>query len=56
VSESNYHSVLQTTNLAVGYTNWKKGFSLFDNLNLNLNQGELVCFMGSNGIGKDNIN
>jgi iron complex transport system ATP-binding protein len=47
--------MLQTRNLAAGYKLDGKDFPLFDNLNLNLNKGELVCFMGSNGIGKTTL-
>lgn len=46
---------LHTTNLVVGYSKDKKDFPLFGELNLSLNSGELVCFMGSNGIGKTTL-
>lgn len=46
---------LHTTNLVVGYTKDKKDFPLFEELNLSLHSGELVCFMGSNGIGKTTL-
>lgn len=46
---------LRTTNLRVGYTKDKKNFPLFEGLNLSLHSGELVCFMGSNGIGKTTL-
>lgn len=47
--------MLRTRNLAAGYKLDGKDFLLFDNLNLNLYKGELVCFMGSNGIGKTTL-
>lgn len=47
--------VMSTTDLVVGYKTDKKDHTLFDNLNLKLKQGELVCFMGSNGIGKSTL-
>ncbi len=46
---------MSTTDLVVGYKTDKKDHTLFDNLNLKLKQGELVCFMGSNGIGKSTL-
>lgn len=42
---------LSTKNLSVGYGN----HILLSDLNLELNSGELVCFMGSNGIGKSTL-
>jgi len=46
---------LRTTNLVVGYTKDKMDFPLFAELNLSLHSGELVCFMGSNGVGKTTL-
>jgi iron complex transport system ATP-binding protein len=46
---------MKTAGLAVGYEKDKKDHTLFDNLNLTLSSGELVCFMGSNGIGKSTL-
>lgn len=46
---------LHTTDLVVGYTKDKKDFPLFGELNLSLHSGDLVCFMGSNGIGKTTL-
>lgn len=46
---------MNTTNLVVGYRTDKKDHTLFDNLNMKLKQGELVCFMGSNGVGKSTL-
>jgi iron complex transport system ATP-binding protein len=46
-------TTLSTRNLSVGYTNPLN--ILFENINLSLNTGELVCFMGPNGIGKSTL-
>lgn len=46
---------LLTKDLAVGYVKEKRPHTLFDSLNLSLNMGELVCFMGSNGVGKTTL-
>jgi iron complex transport system ATP-binding protein len=45
-------SLLHTRQLTVGYP---KAEFLFENLNLELNPGELICFMGPNGIGKSTL-
>lgn len=42
--------LLKTQQLSIGY-----GQPLFSNLNLSLRSGELVCFMGPNGIGKSTL-
>ena len=46
---------LQTHNLEVGYKKNNQTHVLFEPLSLILTQGELVCFMGSNGIGKTTL-
>ncbi len=46
---------LHTQHLSVGYSTEKNSNQLFTHLNLNLNSGELVCFMGPNGIGKSTL-
>jgi len=48
-------SLLHTTNLRVGYRNGNTQTVLFENLNLSLKAGELVCFMGPNGSGKSTL-
>ncbi|MBX2965434.1 MAG: ABC transporter ATP-binding protein [Cyclobacteriaceae bacterium] len=45
-------SLLKTHNLSVGYAT---GQPLFSALNLSLAKGELVCFMGPNGVGKSTL-
>lgn len=45
-------SLLTTRNLTIGYSHQSL---LFENLNLDLNRNELVCFMGPNGIGKSTL-
>ena len=42
---------IETTGLTVGY----KHNPLLQDLNLKLNAGELVCFMGPNGVGKSTL-
>ncbi len=42
---------IETTGLTVGY----KDNPLLQDLNLKLNAGELVCFMGQNGVGKSTL-
>lgn len=46
---------LRTTNLTIGYTNQQQENRLFENLNLDLNSGQMICFMGPNGVGKSSL-
>ncbi len=47
---------LKLQNLAVGFRSSKnRVHTLFENLNLELQPGMLVCFMGPNGIGKSSL-
>jgi iron complex transport system ATP-binding protein len=48
-------AALTTSNLHIGYRNGNVERTLFNNLNLELNAGQLVCFMGPNGIGKSSL-
>jgi cobalamin transport system ATP-binding protein len=47
--------VLTATNLSVGYTSPGMNKILFRDLNLHLDAGNLVCFMGPNGVGKSTL-
>ncbi len=47
--------IVQTNNLSIGYRQDGNELCLFENLNLALTSGELVCFMGPNGIGKSSL-
>ncbi len=46
---------MKTHDLTIGYEKDGKSNILFANQSLVLNQGELVCFMGPNGIGKSTL-
>lgn len=46
---------LHAKNLSVGYVNGAHKNLLFENIDLELRAGELVCFMGANGIGKSSL-
>lgn len=48
-------AALMTSNLRIGYKTGKVEKVLFSDLNLELNEGQLVCFMGPNGIGKSSL-
>ncbi len=50
----NLGAYIKTENLNLGYLG-RKNTILFENLNLELTGGRLVCFMGSNGIGKSTL-
>lgn len=47
--------LLKTQGLTLGYKNGEQSTILFEDLNLSLCRGELVCFMGPNGIGKSTL-
>lgn len=47
--------LLRTDSLAIGYKTGGAQNRLLENLNLVVRQGELVCFMGPNGIGKSTL-
>ncbi len=47
--------LLLAQNLTVGYTHGKDRHVLFRDQSLALHAGELVCFMGANGIGKSSL-
>jgi iron complex transport system ATP-binding protein len=47
-------TLIETHQLTVGYGG-SSAHVLFEHLNLTLNRGELVCFMGPNGIGKSTL-
>lgn len=46
---------LSTSGLKIGYSHNQKENCLFENLNLELLPGQMVCFMGPNGIGKSSL-
>ena len=46
---------IETKALSVGYTRGARKDALLENLNLKLQAGQLVCFMGQNGIGKSTL-
>lgn len=48
-------AALSLSALRIGYRHGKTEKTLFENLNLDLNAGEMVCFMGPNGIGKSSL-
>ncbi len=52
---SDNKTILQTSHLSIGYDQDGKVSCLFENLNIALSAGELVCFMGPNGIGKSSL-
>ncbi len=51
-----FMNCIETTDLTVGYPDRNGGNNiLLENLNLKVRAGELVCFMGQNGIGKSTL-
>ncbi|MBF4506938.1 ABC transporter ATP-binding protein [Flavobacterium sp. JLP] len=48
-------SILNTSNLNIGYKSKKGIVTIAENLNLNLNSGKLISLIGANGIGKSTL-
>lgn len=46
---------LSTENLSIGYVHHRSANRLFENLNLSLTSGQMICFMGPNGAGKSSL-
>jgi iron complex transport system ATP-binding protein len=49
------HKLLRTHKLTIGYKSGNSENTLLEDLELALHQGELICFMGPNGIGKSTL-
>lgn len=49
------NEILSANDLSVGYRNGKRESVILSGLNLSLRQGELVCLLGANGIGKSTL-
>ena len=52
---SKNHYLLTTHQLEIGYKKAKSSISVLSDINICLKPGELVCFMGPNGIGKSTL-
>ena len=48
-------SILNTSNLTIGYKAKKAAVTIAENLNLNLTSGKLISLIGANGIGKSTL-
>ena len=44
--------MIKISNLCFKY---KNGLNIFNNLNLDINEGEFICFIGKNGSGKSSL-
>jgi len=49
------HSVLEVSELAIGYISKKKSTIISEGINFSINKGELVGLVGTNGIGKSTL-
>lgn len=47
--------IVKVKNLSIGYTSKKEVNTIASNLNIDLNEGNLVCLLGKNGIGKSTL-
>jgi len=48
-------TILETSNLSIGYNSKKATVVIAENLNLNLTSGKLISLIGANGIGKSTL-
>lgn len=48
-------TILQISDLSIGYKSKKATVTIAENLNLNLNSGKLISLIGANGIGKSTL-
>lgn len=53
--QKNKTALLRTHDLSIGYKNASQTNLLMEDLNLQVNTGELICFMGPNGVGKSTL-
>ena len=49
------NKILNAKNLSIGYCSKKEETIIANNLNFELNKGELICLLGKNGIGKSTL-
>ncbi len=52
---SSNQTILKTDNLSIGYRSGKNQTKVMSNINVELKRGQLVCFMGPNGVGKSTL-
>jgi len=55
MTSENKHSVLEISELAIGYISKKKTTIVSEGINFSINKGELVGLVGTNGIGKSTL-
>lgn len=49
------HTILSTQQLTIGYQTGKTQLPIIEDINVQANAGELICFMGPNGVGKSTL-
>lgn len=54
MKQTNEH-IIKASNLNIGYSSKKNITKVASNLNIELNEGNLVCLLGKNGIGKSTL-
>lgn len=55
MNKETHHIILKTKNLTIGYASKKGKTVIASNINIELNKGELVGLIGTNGIGKSTL-
>jgi len=55
LSENLSNTIIQASDLSIGYKTGKKAIHVAENIDLSLYKGNLVCILGKNGIGKSTL-
>ena len=55
MSENLSNTIIQASDLSIGYKTGKKAIHVAENIDLSLYKGNLVCILGKNGIGKSTL-
>jgi iron complex transport system ATP-binding protein len=55
MTEYQHNTMIEVANLTIGYTDKKKKLVVKHQLNFKANQGEFICLLGKNGVGKSTL-
>jgi len=55
MSKASAHITLDLHDLTIGYTSGKNHYPIIENINIKAQKGQLICFMGPNGVGKSTL-
>lgn len=55
MSKASAHITLDLHDLTIGYISGKNHYPIIENINIKAQKGQLICFMGPNGVGKSTL-